>query len=46
MGLRENLVNREEAIGKFLLSFILIYMFYVKPINIAHWVQQENFQKL
>lgn len=36
MGLRENLVNREEAIGKFLLSFILIYMFYVKPINIAH----------
>lgn len=37
-------MNREEAIGKFLLSFILIYMFHVKPINTAHWVQQENFQ--
>lgn len=35
MGLRENSVNREEVV-KFLLSFILIYMFHVKPINTAH----------
>ena len=46
MGFRENSMNREEETGKFLLSFVLIYMFYVKPIHIAHWVQQENFQKL
>lgn len=46
MGFRENSMNGEEEIGRFLLSFILIYMFYVKPANIAHRVQQENFEKL